>query len=145
MRDRQLVAWLVFGVVSLQARAAESFPPHVPKTWDDAAMSTLEIPLAHPEFSPKHAPAGLYYRLPVRPIYESYPVYHPDHEPPGYLDSLRRREPRIAWDPAKLYTREDWIRAGELVFEAPIGYGGIGMGEGHSQTLYCAAGRGMRE
>jgi hypothetical protein len=28
----------------------------------------------------------------VRPIYKSYPVYHPDKEPHGYLNSLENKE-----------------------------------------------------
>jgi len=43
--------------------------PEVPLTWDDAAMATLEVPLADPRGSPKHVPAEYYYKIPVRPIY----------------------------------------------------------------------------
>ena len=61
----------------------------------------------------------------VRPIYRTYPVYHPDHEPPGYLEKLKRLEPEVLWDDAgkrpKLETEADWIRAGELVYDAPVG------------------------
>ena len=60
--------------------------------------------------------------IPVRPIYKTYPVYHPDKEPPGYLDWLRRQEPKIILDFAELRTEADWIRAGEIVFDAPIGF-----------------------
>ena len=70
---------------------------------------------------------------PVRPIYRSYPVYHPDHEPAGYMEWMRAREPAPVWDASKLRTREDWIQAGELVFEAPIAYGGIGAGPAHEE------------
>lgn len=56
----------------------------------------------------------------MRPIYKSYPVYHPDREPHGYVDSLAKREPESAFDASKLKTEADWIRAGELVFDAPI-------------------------
>ena len=31
--------------------------------------------------------------LPVRPVYRSYPIYHPDREPAGYQQWLRDREP----------------------------------------------------
>ena len=47
----------------------------VPKTWDDDAMSRLEVPLANPIGSPKQITADYYYRIPVRPIYKQYPVY----------------------------------------------------------------------
>src|SRR3982751_2591755 len=88
-------------------------------------MKDLELPLARAEYSPKHVPASFYYKIPVLPIYKSYPVYHPDREPTGYIESLRSREPELNWDTAKLKTKEDWIRAGETVFDAPIGYGSI--------------------
>lgn len=99
-------------------------------------MRAIEIPLSHPEYSPKHTSADFYYRMPVRPIYESYPVYHPDREPPGYLNNLAKREPRVLWNASTLRTREDWIGAGKLVFEAPVGYGGIAVGPEHSEKLY---------
>ena len=37
----------------------------IPKTWDDAAMATLELPLAYPAGSPKHVSSESYYRIPV--------------------------------------------------------------------------------
>ena len=58
----------------------------------------------------------------VRPIYKSYPIYHPSKEPPGYFDWLREREPEIVFDPSRLKSQADWISAGKLVFEAPLGY-----------------------
>ncbi|MEE8524336.1 MAG: hypothetical protein V3T72_10430, partial [Thermoanaerobaculia bacterium] len=96
--------------------------PEIPKFWDDEAVQSFEVPLVDGGASPVHVPADLFYRLPERRIYETYPVYHPDHESEGYLEKLRQSESAIAFDPAKLKTREDWIRAGELVFDAPIMY-----------------------
>jgi hypothetical protein len=72
----------------------------IPKTWDDQAIATLEIPLADPVGSPKHVSADYYYRIPVAPIYKSYPVYAPGHEPPGYMDWLKQQEPEILWNDA---------------------------------------------
>ena len=102
---------------ALPASASE-----IPMTWDDAAMASLEIPLADPAASPKQVSADYYYRIPVRPIYKSYPVFAPGREPVGYRVWLERQEPETAFDAARLVSREDWIRAGELVFEAPIFY-----------------------
>jgi hypothetical protein len=73
-------------------------------------------------YSPVHVSAEYYYRMPVRPIYKSYPIYEPGKEPPGYLDWLMQQEPAIVFDPESLKTEADWIRAGELVFDAPINY-----------------------
>jgi hypothetical protein len=36
---------------------------------------------------------------------------------------LQTQDPEIAFDASKLKTDGDWIRAGEIVFDAPIGYG----------------------
>src|ERR1700758_5423712 len=100
--------------------------PTVPKMWDDAAMGTLEVPLANPIGSPKHVSSDYYYKIPTRPIYKEYPVYAPGREPAGYMDRLKKLEPVIVWDDSshkpKLGTKADWIRAGEIVFSAPILY-----------------------
>jgi hypothetical protein len=90
-------------------------------------MTELEIPLANPSGSPKYVSADYYYRIPVRPIYKSYPVYAPGHEPPDYIGGLRRQQPQVVWDEGKhkppLQTPADWIAAGEAVFDSPIVYG----------------------
>lgn len=109
------------------------FHPSIPRTWDDAEMAELEVPLADPVGSPKHVPADVYYKIPVRPIYRQYPVYAPGREPAGYMDQLRQKEPVILWGGEEknanrppLRTERDWIRAGELAFDAPIVYGSLG-------------------
>jgi len=105
-----------------------AFSPNIPKTWDDEAMASLEVPLADAHTAPLHIPADYYYRMPVRPIYKSYPIYAPGKEPPGYLDWLKQQEPEIVpetvFDPAQLKTEADWIKAGELVFDALTTYEG---------------------
>lgn len=116
------------GVYAQPSRRAE-FHPEILKTWDDAAMSTLEIPLANPAGSPKHVSSDYYYEIPMRPIYKSYAIYAPGHEPPGYMDWLQQQEPQIIWDDAGhrplLRNEADWIKAGEMVFDAPTGYVGV--------------------
>jgi hypothetical protein len=103
--------------------------PVIPKTWDDAAIAALEVPLADPAGSPKHITSDYYYKMPVRPIYKEYPIYEPDREPPGYMDWLKGQEPVILWDDKghrpQLVTREDWIKAGEMVFEASAQTNGV--------------------
>jgi hypothetical protein len=98
----------------------------VPMTWNDAAMATLEVPLANPNGSPKHVLGDYYYKIRVRPIYKSYPIYAPGHEPPGYVEWLKRQEPLIVWDDAghrpPLQTQAEWIKAGEMVFDSPLFY-----------------------
>src|SRR6185436_3912898 len=114
-----------FGVISSRdAGTAQdsrsAWAPAIPKTWDDEAMRSLELPLPDGAVSVRHISADYYYRIPIRPIYKSYPVYHPDKEPHAYLDWLRKQKPEISFDASKLKTKEDWIKAGEVVFDAPI-------------------------
>lgn len=102
----------------------------VPKTWDDEALRTSELPLANPAFTPEHVPGIFYYSIPERPIYRSYPVYVPGREPEGYLEKLRALEPEVVWGKdarnverrPRLETPRDWEQAGELVFDAAISY-----------------------
>jgi hypothetical protein len=97
--------------------------PPVPKAWAAAELASFELPLVRAERSAQHASPDYYYRLAVRPIYKSYPIYAPGREPAGYIEWLTQQEPEIAFDPATLRTDADWIAAGETVFDAPIGYG----------------------
>lgn len=76
-----------------------------------------------------HVSSDFYYKMPVRPIYRTYPVYAPGREPNGYLRWLKNRAPEIVWGKAHgrertplLRTEADWIRAGEIVFDAPTFY-----------------------
>jgi hypothetical protein len=123
-----LVGGAIFQNVQKRAEETPKRPnetrqaPTIPRTWDDEAIASLEIPLPDPTASPVHMKSDQYYGLPIRPIYRSYPVYAPNNEPKGYLESLAQREPEISFDASRLKTPADWIRAGETVFEAPIGY-----------------------
>src|SRR6476661_8718431 len=103
--------------------AANAFHPDIPKTWTDAAVAALEVPLSKPKYLPVHVSESNYYKIPTRAIYKTYPVYHPEREPKGYMEWLKNQEPEIAFDPTKLTTREDWIKAGELVLTAPVSFG----------------------
>ncbi len=101
--------------------------PDIPRVWDDEVMARLEVPLARPRYSPRHVSSEFYYAIKVRPIYKSYDVYHPDREPAGYFESLKDLDPVVLWDDKgtrpRLLTDSDWIAAGEMVFDSPIGYG----------------------
>ena len=96
----------------------------VPRTWDDAAMQTLELPLAYAPASPKHVSADYYYRIPVRPIYKQYPVYAPGREPAGYWEWLQTQEPVVVWDGGhvrpRLRNKADWVKAGEIAFDSAL-------------------------
>jgi hypothetical protein len=89
----------------------------IPRTWDDRAVSEMELPLANLPVPVKHISADYYYRIPVRPVYKTYPVYHPAREPAGYWSWLQQQEPEVVFDPEKLRTTEDWVHAGEMIFK----------------------------
>ncbi|MEK6324220.1 MAG: di-heme oxidoredictase family protein [Acidobacteriota bacterium] len=127
-----LILLLLLGCVVLASRGDAQktdaiWKPEIPKTWVDGEIAALEIPLSDPASSPKHISADYYYRIPVRPIYRSYPIYAPGKEPPGYLERLSKLEPQITFDASKLRTEQEWIRAGEIVFDAPIQFVSSGM------------------
>ncbi len=108
--------------------AASAFQPQIPKTWTEAAVAALELPLANPKYSPVHISEQTYYRISERVIYKSYPVYHPSREPAGYMEWLKKQQPEIAFDPSELKTREDWIKAGEVVFNTPTSHSPVFFG-----------------
>ncbi len=92
----------------------------VPRVWTDAAMHDWELPLADASRSPRPVSEDYYYKLPERVVYRTYPVYHPDYEPPGYRQWLEQQEPEIVLDESKLVTQADYIKAGALLFDYPI-------------------------
>jgi hypothetical protein len=135
MKRLRLISQIVFLLVVIVSgvwlfsyaqapRQRSTFTPSVPRVWDDDAIATLELPLADPVGSPKHISSDYYYRIPVRPIYKSYPVYAPGHEPPHYMELLKQQAPEVLWDESahkpNLRSKEDWIAAGRIVFNTPI-------------------------
>lgn len=114
---------LVFAVAAFAGLGAQTRPA-IPAFWDTDLLHDYELPLATPSQSPTHVSRDYYYALAERPLFKSYPIYHPDREPAGYLERLRAAEPERAFDPANLNTDADWIAAGRDVFEMPIDYGG---------------------
>ncbi|HEY3741710.1 MAG TPA: hypothetical protein VGL53_17785 [Bryobacteraceae bacterium] len=117
-------------ICSIAIALASLAVAQVPRVWDEKELSHLELPLAHPEYSAKHASSERYYKIPVAVVYKSQPVYSPGREPENYLAFLQSLTPELEWDPAKLpQTQAEWIRAGEALFEAPTRIGRIGIGE----------------
>jgi len=91
----------------------------IPTAWDEAALSTMQTPLRDPSRTPKHTASEVYNRIPVLPIYKTYPVYALGREPAGYMERLRGLEPEIVFDPSRLHTPADWAKAGQDIFDAP--------------------------
>jgi hypothetical protein len=123
-------------VGSAQRRDVSSISPHapvnssIPKTWDEDGLRGSELPLTNPDYSPVQVPASFYYQVPERAICKSYPVYAPGREPDGYWEKLKSTPPEVVWGKDEkgvehrppLRTKADWVRAGELVFDASISY-----------------------
>lgn len=98
---------------------AQTAGPEIPRTWDEQRLATLELPNAATGKPARHVDAAFYYSVPPAVIYRTYPVYHPDHEPAGYLEDLLQREPEIVFDADRLHSPQDWIDAGRHVFDWP--------------------------
>jgi hypothetical protein len=115
----RIILILVMAVLPVAAQTGRpSFHPEIPKVWDDAAMREVELPLAA-RIPVQHMPSDYYYSIPVRPNLKTYPIYVPGREPKAYWEWLQKQDPRPAFEIAALRTKQDWINAGELVFEAP--------------------------
>lgn len=117
-----LASLLVASATPAGRQAATALPAAIPEFWSEALLEDCELPLATPSRTPRHVSREYYYALPERRVFRSYPVYHPDREPAGYLDRLRAAEPEVVFDAASLRTDADWIAAGRQVFELPISF-----------------------
>src|SRR5262249_35470770 len=102
MAMRLHAASVVSALLATLGLGAGAQRPHgtaaIPPTWDEGEVERHQVPLADFAASPKHVTADYYYRMPVRPIYKSYPVYAPGREPPGYMEWLEEQEPVVLWD-----------------------------------------------
>jgi hypothetical protein len=108
----------VFLPLLVSAAIAQEFRPEIPRAWADRDVAGFELPLAQRDRSPRYIKSDDYYALEPRIIYRSYPVYAPGREPVGYREWLRNREPEIIFDAARPKTKEDWIKAGKIVFDS---------------------------
>jgi hypothetical protein len=113
---------VVLAVFPLAANDAIK-PPKIPKVWEQSELDRLDVPVPAPAYSHIAVSPDYYYRIPVATIYKSYPVYAPGRAPAGYMEKLKRLPPQLVFDPSRLRTKEDWTKAGELVFDAPAAYG----------------------
>lgn len=128
---------VLFGAYFVKSARNHARSEGVPKVWVDSELADLMLPLARAEFSPRLASSTYYYWIPVRAMYKTYPVYHPDREPAGYIDWLREQEPQEVWHTLELKSKQDWIDAGKLVFEAPLFGGALGpTSEEYRDSLY---------
>jgi hypothetical protein len=88
-----------------------------PKIWDDKALKDWATPIGALGVRPGHFTAAEYYAVPAD-NFKTYRVYHPDKEPPGYWEWLQKQKPLPLVNASVLRTRQDWISAGEMAFQA---------------------------
>jgi hypothetical protein len=103
--------------VAVSTISSQSWVPSVPRAWDDEAVRTMELPLAGLGVPAHHVSSEYYYQTPTARIPKTYPVYAPGREPAGYLEWLKAQEPEDATTFSNLKTQEEWVRAGQLVFD----------------------------
>src|SRR5215216_5314101 len=102
--------------VSCAASTPQSERLVAPKIWDKKALATWALPVAGVNATPNFYSEAEYYATPTGDV-RTYPVYHPDREPAGYMDWLRAQEPKPLVDPAEIKSDGDWTRLGQRVFD----------------------------
>jgi hypothetical protein len=102
-------------LATFSAAVAAQAPTAVPRIWDDAALADWATPVAGLNLRPSHFSSAEYYSVPGDNL-RTYPVYHPDAEPPGYWEELTKKKPEPLVDVSKIRSTEDWIAAGERAF-----------------------------
>ena len=93
----RLAAIFAVTLATAGALAAQS-PLAIPQFWNEELLHDYELPLSSPVDSPRHVSRDYYYALPERVLYKSYPIYHPEREPVGYLERLRKTAPEQVFD-----------------------------------------------
>jgi hypothetical protein len=114
MKLTGLAFGLAFIAVLYVATLAQS-PMQAPRIWDDSELEDWATPIAALSLRPAHFSSSQYYSVPGD-NFRTYPVYHPDSEPPGYWDGLQKQKPQPLVDVTTIRTRGDWIAAGERAF-----------------------------
>ena len=94
----------------------------IPKVWDIERIKSMHMPM--PDSSEVMSPVSeeYYYNLPERVAYKAYQFYMPGKEPKGYYEWLRQQQPEIIFNAADLKTEDDWIKAGEIIYDMPEVY-----------------------
>ena len=117
VRSGWLAACGVAGACAWPVTGTRHPPITAPRLWDEAALRDWATPVAGLDRPPSFASPAEYYARPVDNL-RTWPVDHPDREPPGYREGLVARGPQPLIEPAKLTTEADWIEAGRVVFES---------------------------
>ncbi len=82
----------------------------------------MHLPYADTSIRMEFVTEEYYDQIPERVSYKTYPFYMPGSEPEGYYDSLASIDPVVNFKEEDLKTEEDWIRAGELIYDMPMNF-----------------------
>lgn len=74
----------------------------IPKTWDAAALASMQTPLTDPARTPKHMASGTYEKIPALIFYKTYPLYALGRKPAGYREQLRQADAGSSWGDFRL-------------------------------------------
>jgi hypothetical protein len=107
------VAVICLLISAHQIPAQSTIPP---RTWDSSALTDWATPLASINIRPGYFSEREYYMAPTD-NYRTYPVYHPDREPPGYWEALKKRKPEPLVDIATTGPTFNWVVAGKRVWD----------------------------
>jgi len=114
---RILALWILLSwSLGAQQSKTKNRTSYIPKVWDEAELADWVTPVAGLNVRPTHMSEKEYYSMPES-ILRSYPVYMPGKEPEGYWEMLQRIGPEQLIQPESLKSEEEWITAGQLVFE----------------------------
>lgn len=91
----------------------------IPKVWDIEKLRSMHLPYPDTTMVMEPVSEEYYYALPERVAYKTYPFYMPGREPKGYYEWLRKQQPEVIWNAADMKTDEDWIKAGEIMYDLP--------------------------
>ena len=113
--------YLIVALTLLVAILSFSIPDadKIPKTWDIEKLHSMQLPYPDTSMMVEPASEEYYYALPERVVYKTYPFYMPGKEPKGYFEWLREQKPEVIFNVAEMKTEEDWIKAGEIMYDMP--------------------------
>ena len=114
----RIIVFFTYLVMFLAIGGAQRARTEIPRAWGDREVATFQMPLAQRERSPRFMTSDESLQAHRATRLPKLSRYLPGREPVGYMETLKQKDPEIVFDPVKLQTDDEWIRAGELVFDA---------------------------
>lgn len=112
---KKILTFLLAALVGLCSVRAEDKPYRAPKIWDEVKLKDWELPLANGGPARTQLTEKEYYLSPVL-NFQTYPVYHPDREPSGYMEMLNKLDPKPLVEVGKARTQSEWIELGKRIY-----------------------------